>query len=251
MVGFSKSHSRHSGITPPKPTGQISTSPGTGQRWSRQNAPRLAASAQVVDKASSSGVYFTGEQLENLSFLMRQLQYNQAKGSETDEELDLHFSGMISSHISLNKNAWIIDSGASDHMTPNLHLLTNVIPITKAHHIQLPTGNSVVITHIGSASIMPGLMLKNLLCVPTFQHNSLSVQKLIKDNNCEVQFTPTQCLILDTITKQVLGKAHSCLYYLSPPTKLALTVNAQTGHSLTSLWHHRVGHTCCSRQPYY
>lgn len=36
----------------------------------------------------------------------------------------------------------------------------------------------------GKKFVAPGLTLKHVLCVPNFQHNLLSVQKLIKDGNC-------------------------------------------------------------------
>lgn len=43
------------------------------------------------------------------------------RSDDTDEELEYHFVGMISCHFVKNINdAWIIDSGASDHMIANL-----------------------------------------------------------------------------------------------------------------------------------
>lgn len=75
----------------------------------------MAATAQAVN--SPGGFLFSQEQLEQLAQLMPQLQQGCVQESDTDEELDMHFSGMISS-ISDNCLDWIIDSGASDHMTP-------------------------------------------------------------------------------------------------------------------------------------
>ena len=41
------------------------------------------------------------------------------RGSNIDDKIDAHFSGMISyNHASTMNNYWIIDSGAYDHMTP-------------------------------------------------------------------------------------------------------------------------------------
>lgn len=159
----------------------------------------------VNDASSSNGLLFTQQQVEQLALLMPQLQQQTTKESDTDEELEMHFSGMISSDTSFVKNDWIIDSGASDHMTACLDSLNNVVPVAKTHQIKLPTRDSVLITHTGNVNVIPGLFLKNVLCVPTFQHNLLSVQKLIKDNNCSVQFTPTQCLISDATTHKLIG----------------------------------------------
>lgn len=64
---------------------------------------------------------------------MPQLSLPPTKETETDEELDIHFSGMITwNKIAAMSPEWIIDSGASDHMTLHLHLLTNLFPTVKS-----------------------------------------------------------------------------------------------------------------------
>lgn len=83
-------------------------------------------------KSDQPGLLFTPQQLEQLAKLMPQLHPH--KGCETDEEIDTHFSGMISSNILCHHDAglvdeWIVDSGASDHITPYLHNLTKFIPV--------------------------------------------------------------------------------------------------------------------------
>lgn len=45
-----------------------------------------------------------------------------------------------------------------------------------------------LISHVGKAPRGDGIVLENVLCVTKFQHNLLSVQKLFKHNNYEVQF---------------------------------------------------------------
>lgn len=75
-----------------------------------------------------------------------------------------------------------------------------------------------------------GLILDNVLCVPNFQHNLLSVQKLIKDSNCEIQFLPTTCHIIDRDTKMVRrsGKAKNGLYYLKSDQSNHMCMSRQT-----------------------
>ena len=43
----------------------------------------------------------------------------------TYEKIDFNFAGVTHSHAS-QKNAWILDSGATDHMTPPANNLTSV-----------------------------------------------------------------------------------------------------------------------------
>ncbi|KAL8095199.1 hypothetical protein AgCh_036596 [Apium graveolens] len=141
VVGYPKWHSRHNANASAKPR-SVSFS------QSKPVSSRMVVTAQVVNDASSSTrVLFTQQQLEQLALLIPQLQQQVTKESDTDEELDMHFSGMISSNTSSIKNDWIIDSEASDHMTACLNSLHDVVPLAKTHQIKLPTGDSVLITH--------------------------------------------------------------------------------------------------------
>ena len=139
------------------------------------------------------------------------------KGSDTDDEIDAHFSGMITCNAAAGlTHRWIIDSGASDHMTPHIHNLSQLQAADNSTSINLPTGDMAQISHTGTATLDTGLTLYQVLCVPQFKHNLLSVQKLVKDSNCQVQFYPTHCVILDASTNHLkgIGKAHNGLYYL-------------------------------------
>lgn len=100
-------------------------------------------------------------------------------------------------------------------MTPYLQNLQAPVPVNHTTHINLPTGSTVNISHTGTVTISSLLSLTDVLCVPNFKHNLLSVQKLIKHNNCEVKFLPTHCVILDSSSQQVIavGEAKHGLYY--------------------------------------
>lgn len=124
-------------------------------------------------------ITMTSKQLEELLKLIPKEISNQ-KGSETDEEIDYGFSGMV---YSAEKGAqgpaeWIIDSGASDHMTSSLQNMVNVKLAPSTFTITLPTGATAVITHIGDVMLRNGLRLTNVLHVPQFNHNLLSIHKL-------------------------------------------------------------------------
>ena len=95
-----------------------------------------------------------------------------------------------------------------------------------------------------------------MLCIPYFKHNLLSVQKLVKDNNCHVQFYPAYCDIIDNVSQKLVAQGHARngLYYLSPdvPTSTALHTYVTNGTSSDTnislaLWHHRLGHAPLSK----
>ena len=115
---------------------------------------------------------------------------------------------------SFGKNSWIIDSGASDHISPDLSLFSNVRPVLQQCHITMPNGLPAQVKHIGTVQIGPNLWLKDVLHVPDFQFNLLSISKLTKQTGSHVLFSHEYCFLQDhTLQKVVvLGKEAKGLY---------------------------------------
>lgn len=64
----------------------------------------------------------------------------------------------------LSSNEWIIDSGATDHITAYLHILENPVVVNSLIH--LPNGGTSVITHKGQVTLTLDIILTDVLCVP-------------------------------------------------------------------------------------
>lgn len=148
---------------------------------------------------------------------------------------------------------WIVDSGASDHMTCSLDNLVNVKVAPFTFTIKLPTGATASISHIGDVILPNGLKLLDVLYVPLFTHNLLSIHKLAKDAQCDVLFQPSQCVVINSKTKKVIAKGvlKEGLYYLQCKTdasEVCMSVAADTSSvNKFSLWHQRLGHASQSK----
>nr|XP_011457635.1 PREDICTED: uncharacterized protein LOC101309778 [Fragaria vesca subsp. vesca] len=76
---------------------------------------------------------------------------------------------------------WLIDSGASDHIVCNDEFLTSK-RLAMNYTVRLPSGSSAQVTHIGTVIFASQLKLENVLCVPSFYLNLISVSKLARDS---------------------------------------------------------------------
>lgn len=109
-----------------------------------------------------------------------------------------------SSHECMAGMEWIIDTGASHHITSTLTYLVNVQSITSCT-IGLPNGGSTFATKEGDVYLTDHLVLRNVLFVPYFQCQLISVSHLLCDNKFIVQFTPTLCAIHDRPSEILIG----------------------------------------------
>ncbi|XP_074322725.1 uncharacterized protein LOC141659696 [Apium graveolens] len=194
--------------------------------------------------------------MNNLMLLMIQ-----KKGSFNSPEDHMQSAGMAYSfHTSVLhglSDIWILDTGASSRMCFNLTLLSNIKTLSKPFHVALPNKQILLVTQVGEAILNSKLTLLNVLYLPDFNCNLLSISKLVQDSNCVATFFATHCLFQDQTHKQFLdtGEARNDLYYLSSPllastqttSSLPLATNV-TVHSndhvaMSKLWHLRLGHT--------
>jgi Integrase core domain len=156
---------------------------------------------------------------------------------------NLNNKGILSSNCvqsSLHSdNCWVIDSGATDHMTGSLDLLQNN---SKAHNYRpviVANGSQVPIDQIGTTNILSN-NISGVLYLPNFTSNLLSVSKITKELNCNVIFSPTNVVFQDIVTKRTIGegKLDNGLYYLDISNK-ALAANSVEDNKL---WHWRISH---------
>ncbi|KAK9043063.1 hypothetical protein V6N11_071414 [Hibiscus sabdariffa] len=120
---------------------------------------------------------------------------------------------------------WIIDSGASDHMTGNMELFLTYSASSSSKSIKTTNGSIFKIRVCGSIFKIHGcgsilvndtLLLNEVFSVPNLSCNLISISKLSKDLKCSTNFNAFGCILQAMDSKKVIGNAslHNGLYIL-------------------------------------
>ena len=175
-----------------------------------------------------------------------------------------HFAG---NHLT---SLWIVDSGATGHMSNDPKLFIHKRKLSKVIEIGLHDGSCTVVHEIGDVNLCDGIMLHDVLLVPSFKHNLLSVGKLAAHSKIGVHFKMNECSFMSSKGVQIaIGKKIGGLYYLhvhlsgqdkhvlfpspsynSTSSILHLPVHSQINiaHKLDlNIFHARLGHSSLSR----
>ena len=133
---------------------------------------------------------------------------------------------------------WILDSGATDHMTFDKNLFTSMTTSSRKC-IATATGTTSSVLGAGTVNLTPALPLHHCLLVPSLSHNLLSIPQVTEQLDCVVLMYPMFCLLQDIQTKEIIGRdtKREGLYYVDDvvPGK-ANAVRASRTNNLQEVW---------------
>lgn len=100
---------------------------------------------------------------------------------------------------------WIIDSGATDHMTYDKSLFRYM---NTPNRTSVATANGEITPVMGAGTIdlSSSLSLHHCLLVPSLSNHLLSVGQVTEQLDCFVLIYPSFCLLQDIRTKEIIGR---------------------------------------------
>jgi hypothetical protein len=189
--------------------------------------------ASITTESTSSNVITQEQALQLISLLQNSFPNSTTPTASSDKVGSSQFTGHVSVNsgiISSSFNAcslgnWIVDSGASHHIcnsTQWFHSYNEITPI----RVKLPNGNYALAKYSGIITFSSCFTISEVLCIPNFSVNLLSVSQLCKIPKYVLQFTNSQCTIQDIATQKMIGLAEELegLYYLKQMLKLMLVL---------------------------
>ncbi|WVZ03292.1 hypothetical protein V8G54_024098 [Vigna mungo] len=106
---------------------------------------------------------------------------------------------------SQDASAWIIGSGATDHMTFDPTDFSHSTPPRRTC-IANANGVTYPITSAGTVTLSSSLSLSHTLLIPTLSNKLMSVSQITEELNCVVLMYSTFCLLQDVLSKKIIGR---------------------------------------------
>jgi hypothetical protein len=112
---------------------------------------------------------------------------------------------MTASELDNMHDLWIVDSRATDHMSNKLINFSNLEIFVSPAFILIINGKGFPVKGKRKIKIVSKVMY-NVLYVPSFPFQLLSVSKIPSTFNCDVTFTHHKVIFHDRLTKKTIGE---------------------------------------------
>ncbi|XP_073022626.1 uncharacterized protein [Primulina eburnea] len=188
---------------------QLQLGSGRQIHVNQAHTPPVPAHTSPAPSMNSMASSLNPDQCKQLiAFLSSQLQLGHTSALDTQQlgPSASCFSGNYSLAFGLNPSLstrWVLDTGATHHICCSLSFFSSSKSFSS--RVTLPNNSVVYATHIGSVQLSPDLYLDDVLFVPQFSFNLLSISSLTNHTPCSVHFLSDSCFIQALTTNKMIG----------------------------------------------
>lgn len=196
LVGYPIGHPLHNKYQPPQ-----RRSNNTKNHASSSQSRHKIVNMTMNEPLSNSMMnlppdYSVTARMDQLQNQLNQVLLMMQNNSEASTSGSCNFMAgkrLIATYITKHKEVWIIDSGATDHICISISLMHNIITHITPIIIHLPNGQTVACNTIGSVTLQSNITLHNVLYIPTFTYNLISISKILQHTLKSITFTRNSC----------------------------------------------------------
>ena len=148
----------------------------------------------------------------------------------------------------LNNSGWIIDSGATQHMSFEKGKLSDYVEFKEPCIVNLGDNRSIlaygketylIVADLGDC--VQNISLRDVLYLPDLEKNLLSVRAMVK-LGATVKFEGERCEITRNSKLLAVGKMQEKLFVLKIDVDEHVHIAKRNSNSNVELWHYRFGH---------
>ena len=185
---------------PTNPTPTISTTSILAIYYSQNSSLYLTTEETHEPSTNSDTIPFSKEQLEHLYKLFQspKLSFVQ-KGNP----LVTAFFGVVPNSI----HSWIIDYGATNHMIGCSKIFSSYGPCASSKKVKLADRSFSAIVGMGTIKLTSLITLHDVLHVPNWSCNLLSISEFTFDHQYRANFYSSYCEFQKLTTGRMIGSA--------------------------------------------
>ncbi|KAK9750636.1 hypothetical protein RND81_02G209700 [Saponaria officinalis] len=211
---------------------------------------------QSLKSASSGGRRFAAN-VEEVHEFEAASPCDPPRFQSSDFPVDSTFVQAVAKELFKLQNAAASHSlSVADHMSYDLYNFKTYRLLSKPLTVVLPDGQTKVVKYGGEIELTDRLLLTNVLYLPDFKHNLLSLGRLLDDSDLTAHFSSSGCYIQALSTKAVLctGWRSAGIYRFSTrplstacfPNSCSIFWSASVSLNDVHLLHARLGHVSFS-----
>nr|KYP39800.1 hypothetical protein KK1_038865 [Cajanus cajan] len=177
-----------------------------GFKFKNPKYANRSANLSIIENIEDADIINTSRQDQKFGFIAEQYQNLLALLPQNSNDNDTNHIDTAQVNLSsvqqhstipthngkILNTKWILDTGATDQICFSLTCFTSY-KFIKPIHVNLPNGNSILASISGTIHFSPFLYLTDVLYLPNFQYNLISVSKLTSVLNCTLTFSDNSC----------------------------------------------------------
>ncbi|KAL0303582.1 UNVERIFIED_CONTAM: Retrovirus-related Pol polyprotein from transposon RE1 [Sesamum radiatum] len=156
--------------------------------------------SEVQAQSASDIKGLSKEEIERLKSIMNFLEGSGGSSCSLAQTGKTSISHALNASLTLPSSSWVVDSGATDHMTTSHHSFITYDACPSNRKVKVAEGSLATVAGQGTVPLFTDFFLKDVLHVPRFSANLLSIKKVTKVLNGLAIFYPTCYVFQDWIT---------------------------------------------------
>ncbi|KAK0593195.1 hypothetical protein LWI29_032697 [Acer saccharum] len=173
-------------------------------------AHQVSTSDDRTDQSNGFGGFVQNLNSNQYQQLMSMFSTHLSSSAKVTDASPANCLAGICSSVSLSplfssNQFWIVDSGATRHICSQASVFVSLHPIPHTT-VTLPNHSQILVHFAGDVKLHSDIVLKDVLFVPQFKFNLISVSALVIGTGLIVSFLPECFVIQDLSTKRMIGR---------------------------------------------
>lgn len=210
-----------------------------------QSTTTVQPPADSIPKSEASGLSsFSTAQCQDM-LVMLQSHLTKEKEDSSKTSGTSHVASICTTLFvsNVSSNTWILDSGATAHIFFSKESFISLKPIDGAS-VTLPNETRIKVDYCGDVQLSQDILLQDVLYIPSFRFNLISVGVLSSKLPIIVKFVDGSCFLQDKYSLRMIGKVeHKNGLYLFHADLVCNSFVSNKSCKSVNVWHARLGHS--------